>query len=183
MQGQHWVCEPSVKCVVCTIKHTCGKQIFIYLMSINALIYIGELNQKNLHNKLKSETGWTHLLHCPSLTHFVVVNLLPRNMPFFAGVLHTGFYFSFSNLKRSSTSSRSSEGFPVARNLRGGGATPGDRVRTKRRGCYYLPFPFTSNGHIPSEGTWQVLQPRALPVKIWSSYLKPVVSNLLRYEW
>lgn len=82
MQGQHWVCEPSVKCVVCTIKHTCGKQIFIYLMSINALIYIGELNQKNLHNKLKSETGWTRWLHCPSLTHFVVVSLLPRNMPF-----------------------------------------------------------------------------------------------------
>ena len=35
----------------------------------NALIYIGKLSQKNLYNKMKLKTRWTHTLHCPFLTH------------------------------------------------------------------------------------------------------------------
>ena len=47
----------------------------------------------------------------------------------------------------------------------------------KRRGCYFLPSSFISNGHLPSRGDLTSLIVQS------SSLLKPGVSNLLRYEW
>lgn len=171
-----------MKCVACTIKHTCGK-IFTYLMSINALIYRENLNQKKKIFIINSNQKLAELIcYIVILWHTtVVVHLLPRNMSFFADIIYSRFYFSFSNLKRNSTSSRSSS-FLVGQNLKRKGGTLG-RGSRKRGGCCFLSFPSILNGHIPLEGIWQVLQPRAPPFKIWSSYLNPVVSSLLGYEW
>lgn len=59
----------------------------------NALIYTGKLNQKSLYNKVKLKTRWTHILHCPFLTHISGGKSSAKKYAiFFTGIIDTGFY-------------------------------------------------------------------------------------------
>lgn len=118
----------------------------------NALIYIGKLSQKNLYNKMKLKTRWTHTLHCPFLTHISGGKSSAKKYAIFfllaSSTLDFTFFFFPSNLKLYFQQELWPPSWPESQRR---GYLWGEG-QAKRGGCYFLPFSFTSNGLLPSRG-------------------------------
>ena len=132
----------------------------------NALIYTGKLNQKSLYNKVKLKTRWTHILHCPFLTHISGGKSSAKKYAiFFTGIIDTGFYIPPPpppNLKLYFQQEFWSPSWPESQRRRG---CPWGEGQAKRGGCYFLPFSFTSNGLLPSRGNLTSLIVQSSPLQ------------------
>lgn len=135
---------PFVKYVTCTIKQICGKEIFTYLISINTLLYIGNLNKKK--KSPWSKQKWRELICC--------IVVFCQEMCLFTHVIYPGFYFSFPNSKRETLLPVGALAFQLA--WISGKKVPPLKKDREKKGCILFFLPLPSRGRTtPPQRTWR----------------------------